>query len=113
MQVDALMVAEGAQPYYTDTVRNALEDFMTVLRNDSTTQPLVIEPGVAQRFKADLYGLLTFLRIPPQFHYAIMRVNKLTSSDEYHETMLTLYVPETAEIQRIMQVENSANRTTN
>ena len=113
MQVDALMVAEGAQAYYTDDLRNTLEDFMTVFRTDTTTQPLVIEPGVAQRFKADLNGLLTFLRIPPQFHYAIMRINKMTSSDEYSDTMLTLQVPNTAEIQRISQVQTSVNRTTN
>jgi len=113
MQVDALMVAEGAQSYYTDTLRDALEDFMTVFRTDNSTQPLVIEPGIAQRFDADLNGLLTFLRIPAQFHYVIMRVNKMTSSDEYRDMMLTLQVPNTAEVQRIMQVENSVNRTAN
>lgn len=113
MQVDALMVAEGPQAYYTDDLRNTLEDFMAVFRNDVSTQPLVIEPGIAQRFKADLNGLLTFLRIPQQFHYVIMRMNKMTSSDEYSETMLTLQVPNTAEVQRIAQVENSTNRTSN
>ena len=111
MQVDKLMVNEGSQIYYTDLLRDSLEDFMTLFRTDSSTQPMNIDPGLAQRFYGDLSGLLTFLRVPAQFHYAIMRVNKMNSPDEYRPTMLTLLTPDTGEIQRIMQTENSVNRS--
>jgi hypothetical protein len=113
MQVDSLMVNEGAAAYYTDDLRNVLEDFMTVFRTDGSTQPMQIDPGVAVRFEADLYGLLTYLKIPKQFHYAVMRVNKLVSSDDYRSHMTNLLIPNTNEIQRILQTQNSTNRVTN
>lgn len=111
MQVDNLMVNEGPQIYYTDTVRDAVEDFMTMFRNDPTSQDMTIDPGVAQRFYGDLSGLLTFLRVPAQFHYAIMRANKMNSPNEYRPERLTLLTPSTGELQRIMQTENSVNRS--
>lgn len=113
MQVDALMVQEGPATYYTEELRGVLESFMTVFRTDSSSQPMQIDPGVAVRFEADLYGLLTYLKIPKQYHYAIMRVNKLVSSDDFRASMTNLLIPNTNEIQRIMQTENSTNRTTN
>lgn len=111
MQVDSLMVKDGAASYYTDSMRNTLEDFMTKFRS-SIQAPTTIAPTTAERFAGDLFGLLTFLNIPMSMHYAIMRVNKLNSSDEYQPWMTSLLVPSQADIQRIQQTNNSTNRAT-
>ncbi|MDR3392236.1 MAG: hypothetical protein P4L77_10940 [Sulfuriferula sp.] len=105
--VDLLMVNEGPSTFYTDSFRNTVEDFMTVFRQSSTTQTMTVDPGTTERFDYDLYGLLTFLRIPPQFHFAIMRCNKLNSSEEYRSTTTDLLVPDTTELNRLNQTNNS------
>lgn len=109
MQVDSLMVNEGAATYYSDKLRNTLEDFMTIFRNASTG-PTAIAPATAERFAGDFYGLLTFLKLPPWTHFAVLRANKLNSSDEYRPWMTNIIIPSDTEIQRIAQSNNTTNR---
>lgn len=109
MQVDSLMVSEGAATFYSDKLRNTLEDFMTIFRNENDG-PTAIAPATAERFAGDFYGLLTFLRIPPWMHFAVLRANKLNSSDEYQPEMTNIIIPSDVEIQRIAQSNNATNR---
>lgn len=110
MQVDNLMVNEGTANYYTDDFRNVMEDFMTVFRTSPTTQVMTIDPGDAVRYEFDFYGLLTYLKVPMQYHYTIMRVNKMTSPTDYRSRMVSFLMPDQTEISRIAQTEQTTTR---
>jgi hypothetical protein len=113
MQVDSLMVDDGSATYYTDEVRNTLEDFMTVFRTSPTTQSVPVDPGDAQRFEYDFYGLLTYMSVPMKYHFAVMRTNNMVAPTDYRAYMLTYLMPDQGEIDRIVQTLNSTSTTTN
>lgn len=113
MQVDNLMVNEGTANYYTDDLRNVMEDFMTIFRTAATTQIMTVEPGDAIRYEYDFYGLLFYLKVPPQYHQTILRVNKMTSPMDYRATMLTFLMPDQGELSMIAQTETTTTRTNN
>lgn len=116
MQVDNLMVADGASAYYTSVARNVLEDFMSDLRASSSTQEIIIEPGIALRYEFDFYGLLTELKIPANLHWITMRVNKYNSPMEYQrkngsvDGMVSILLPNEAELNRIIQAQGATTR---
>jgi hypothetical protein len=108
MQVDNLMMNYGSSVYYTDDLRNVLEDFMTYFRTNPTTQTMTVDPGDAVRYESDFYALLTYLNIAPQYHFPILRINNMTASTDYRSTMTSFLVPDLGEVQRIAQTEQTS-----
>ncbi len=109
MQVDLLMRNDGAATYYTPAFRSAMESFMTIFRTATSTQTVTVLPGDAARYDYDFYGLLTYLKVPLNFHFTILRVNKFNDPRDYRSTILSFLMPDQSEITRIMQTMNSTS----
>lgn len=104
MDLDTLSQDSGALACYNQTVRDAIDDHMSVLRSSSNNQILNIHPKDIERFRGDLYGLFSFLSIAPQYHYAVRRMNQLASPLIVPEDLAYLLVPDFKMIDRIRQV---------
>lgn len=105
--VDGLMVTDGPASYFSASYRVAVEDFIPTLLAASSTQPTVVDPATTNRFTNDFYGLLTFLRIPLKYHFAIMRLNGMVSPEDYLPQLTDILMPDTKELDRIAQTNNS------
>lgn len=82
MPLANLAIPPGQTVFYQDNFRNTLEDFVTLLRNDSTTSQLIVTPIRILQFKFDFFGLLAAYNIPIELHYLTMRMNYLTSPQD-------------------------------
>lgn len=112
MAVETLMIADGPAIYYNETFRAVLEDHMNFLRTNPSTTALVVSPGEAYRFEADLYGFLSKYSVPAYLHWVVMRMNLMSSPDQFNSSLAQLLVPETQTIDRIRQSHQMSRRVT-
>lgn len=108
--VDALLVPQGTDVYYTDAFRNVLEDHMTYLRGAASTTVGNVDPIKAYRFEFDLNGLLLDMGLPLFLHWTIMRMNNLSSPQHVPADLTTLLLPAPAELEMIRQAEYTKAR---
>jgi hypothetical protein len=112
MNVDSLMFNPGSDIYYDAGFRVVLEDHMTLLRNDSTTQIIDVAPMDAYVYEADLFGLLSKYGVAPYLHWLTMRMNDMTSPSENDLKLTQLLIPYQGNIDKIRQSYTSVNRIT-
>lgn len=102
----------GESQYYSEAIRQVLEDHMTYLRERSEERTL--DPTKANlflKYKFDVYGFLAEHNVEPKHYWIVMRVNNIYSPQELPETMDVLLIPPGAEIDKIIQAESTGNRT--
>ncbi len=112
MTIDSKMMRDGGAIYYTSAFRRMLESHMTYLRQRSVANVVVIEPHLAYKYEADLFGLLTHLKVLPQYHWLVMRLNDMTSPNQLRSDRLTLILPDFNEIEKLRAVFQTASKKT-
>lgn len=110
MNVDSMMIDPGPLVYYTDAMRNVLEDHMTYLRNHPTTAVYPIPPNIANQYKNDFKGLMQFLNIPPHLAYVVLRMNQYTSDSQNPMDLETLLIPDENTVSFIQQSFSTVNK---
>lgn len=112
MSVNDLMTASGPSIYYSDAFRHVLEDHMDLLRRLSSTKTLNVDPSAAYKYEHDLFGFLQMAGISTHLHWVVMRLNKMTSPDEFTIDIGTLMVPDPGVIEKIRQSHMSSRKIT-
>lgn len=112
MALSELMIADGPAIYYDAGFRVVLEDHMNFLRTSPTTTVLVIPPGEAWKFEFDLYGLLRKYGVAPHLHWLTMRMNKMTSPEEFTADIEQLLIPDQVVVSRLQQSHQTSRRVT-
>lgn len=112
MDINDLMTDSGAFLYYTQVVRNAIDDHMTILRNGQNNEIINLSPKDVERFQGDLYGLFAAINIPRQYHYCVRRMNELDSPQSVPEDLTYLIIPDYKVVDNIRQAVTMANRVT-
>jgi hypothetical protein len=107
-----LMVVDGDPSYYTDNFRNAVEDNLQGIINDSTTIPRTVTPGEALANKYDFFGLLTDMGIPMQYQWTTMRVNGYRSPADYQGGLLNILIPSSTKIDNIRRLQQTSTTIT-
>jgi hypothetical protein len=102
-----LMVVVGDNSYYSDSFRNAIEDNLEGLINDSTTQ-VPVAPAVALANQYDFYGLLTSLGLPMAYQYTAMRMNGYRSPADYLGDKLNILIPSTTRVDNIRKLQQTS-----
>lgn len=97
--------------YYEQGFRIHLEDHMTYLKTLASTRKVDISLHNAYKYQGDLDGLLTELKIKPEFHFIIMRMNDFTSPQEYTPDTLILLIPDSGVIEKIRSGYKNKNLT--
>lgn len=110
MQISNLATNDGAAIYYSNELRNILEDHMTYFKNSNEISILNIEPKIAYKYEGDLFGLLFYYSVPFEYHWIVMRVNDMTNPNQSKSTLSMLYVPNRAIIERLKNVYMTKNR---
>ena len=103
-----LLVQTGDDAYYTDSFRNAIEDNLEGLINDTTTLPRTVAPDVGLANKYDFFGLLTEMGIPMAYQWTTMRMNGYQAPSDYQGDVLTILVPSTTVVDNIRRLQQTS-----
>lgn len=112
MTIQSKMVRDGGAIYYTAAFRRMLETHMAYLRQQSQSNQVAVEPQLAYKYEADLFGLLHHLKIQPQYHWLVMRLNDMTSPTQMRADRFSLILPDFNEIEKLRAVFQTANKKT-
>jgi hypothetical protein len=94
----------GDPLYYSDGFLLLFEDHIDILKKSPNTQQLPIAADLAARFQYNFMGLLHFLKPTPPFAFhLLMRLNGLSTPDQFDVGFDTLLVPNEDEIERLRQ----------
>lgn len=103
------ILGTGPAVFYNQAFMTALEYHVPLLKNHPKAILLNVKPAEAYQFTGNLYGLLTSLGVPKQYHWIIMRCNDMYSPSEYDEALTALIQPPFDEIDIIQSTWSSNN----
>lgn len=112
MPIEAYLLETGPSIYYNEDFLSVLEDHLTFLRNHHSTRTVVVTEGEAYKFEADLYGLLSFIKVPRHLHYITMRVNSYSSPLTIRANISQLLIPDETLLAQIAQTHQTTHRLT-
>ena len=98
----------GPAFYYTEAWRQTVEDHIDLIRNSANNTTQELAKNDAYRYRGDLFGLLTFMGIPPQHHYIVARINEMRNGSELTEFTTELILPSNDVIERIRYLAQTA-----
>ena len=97
------MANEGADLYYDSDFRSVLEDHVHLLKNDASTELIMVEPNVAYKFEYDLCGYLASIDVPHHLHWITMRINGWSKDTDFYNPT-TIKVPHNTSVDKIKQM---------
>lgn len=106
--INNLGVSESSAFYYTDEIKALLESHVEFLKNHNETRIVQVSPHLTYKYEGDFYGLLMTLKIPPQYHWIIMRMNDYTSPTEMPENKIAFIQPGFNVIDQIINMHRTA-----
>jgi hypothetical protein len=95
------MFNDGPSIYYNPSFRVVLEYHLEWLRTRPRTVQAEIPLNMALRHEFDLFGFLKEIGIPEQLHWIVMRVNGLTSPEQFRTDSPVLLIPDIADIDEL------------
>lgn len=94
----------GDSTYYDRGFLVTIDSYRTYLKVHEDTQVISIEPALALKREFDFIGLCQDLNLPMKYMPIIMRVNGLQCAQDYTQDRLTLYIPSSGLIEKILQL---------
>ncbi len=107
MDIVNLMTSTGDDSYYEEAFLNIIDSHLTYLKSLSTTSIVTLDNQLTYKHEGDLTGLLDEMNYHKRFHYSIMRINGMRSTNELKFDRTTLIIPDFTEIDLL----NSIYRT--
>ena len=109
-EVNTLMVNPGSPWYYRPSWYATIEDHMYLLRDTTNSELITVADIDRHRYEADFYGYLRDVHTikQPQYWYVILRVNHMTSPQEFGADNQAIFLPKTAVVDRIMELFKTA-----
>lgn len=111
MKIFTKMGNSGSLIFYTEHFRVFLESHLEYFKNLSTTKTIVVDNHHVYRYEGDLYGYLyQELKIPKKYHWFILRLNDLFSSEDFKHDYrsgnitVTLKIPDLSEIDILFSI---------
>lgn len=106
--LDEMMIPSGEDFYYDDPFSVFVETHLKHLREHELTTVSVVEPDNAYLWKNDLHGYLLSMKISYQFHFLIMRLNRMTSPLDFTENTEKLLIPDMAYVGRLITLHRTS-----
>lgn len=92
----------GSNVTYSEAFKRVLEDHLTVIKNDPTTEVVEVNDQVAYSNEGDLIAVLDHYNIPTEHHWLIMRLNDMTSPQEFSVDKSALLIPSRTTFESIL-----------
>lgn len=81
-----------------------IEASIPYYRKDPETSVIGVDLQQSAKFRFDFYGLCTSLGIDEEYHYATLRLNGLTSSQDFNGKMSSIVVPPLSKIDQLIEI---------
>lgn len=94
------------EPGFIRTLRDHKDHLLSL----SSTQTISVEPSQSYRWRGDLYGLLKDNNVPVDYRLAVCIVNGLASYSDWDGETDIIYVPATAEIDRLFTLYQTTQK---
>jgi hypothetical protein len=108
--IHSLMVPDPDPIYYNEGLRVVMETHLDYFRTHPTTSVLDVAPVEASKYKGDLFGLYTEMKIPPSLHWIVMRTNNYTSPNATDDLIRYVLIPAKSELDRIRQLYQTVHQ---
>jgi len=90
----------------TDTYVQLIDDHIGILKNMiQETKPITGNKDYS--YVGDFYGMLTALGIDKKYHYGIMKVNGIESSDDFNTDVTAIDIPSLSYMDSLLEVAKS------
>lgn len=106
-----LIRSDGPQVFYNEGFRRELEVHIPLLKSGSDARIIEVEDNIAYKYEYDFFGLLTYLKIPAQYHWITMRVNNMMHPDEYSKDILSVLLPDVVILEQLRTTYTTAHRS--
>lgn len=93
--------------YNSNDYKVMIESHLNYLIGLKTNNVSYITQQQNYKFEGDFYGLLNEMKIDKRFHYAIMRVNNLSNSNDYKGDRDFITVPSLTELNLLKSILTS------
>lgn len=94
MPINELLLREGDPIYYDPAFNRMLETHLRWLRERDEVTVYPVDEHAAYKYQGDLFAYLTEMGQPPQYHRIQMRLNGMTSPQDFsRETKTLMLVP--------------------
>lgn len=101
LTVQSSITPLGPDSFYTEKWEALVEDHIDYLINHDETQIVPLDGITGFHYQYDFFSLLFSLGVSAEFHWAVMRVNGLTSSSDFNENIRQVILPSTNELVRL------------
>ena len=89
--------------FYDEKFRAILEDHIAFLKSNVNTKTVRVVGVDAIKYRGDLNGYLTLIKVPHHHHWITMRLNDFTNPNQFDETIQILYIPDQSLLEKIRQ----------
>lgn len=101
---------DGPVVFYTADFRRLIEDHLDYLKQNNRSTPISIAEKDLHKYEYDLFGLLVEYELPRHLHWIVMRLNGMTSPDQFTELNTSLLIPDPSEIDRLKDIQMSVHK---
>lgn len=98
---------DGPIIFYDPDFREVLEKHIPYFLSGALSQAISVEPNIAVRYEYDFYGLLTYYTVPRWLQWFVMRLNGMTSPDQYRQSVIAIVLPSVPHVQSIQDAEQT------
>jgi hypothetical protein len=93
MDIDRLMMAPGPDVFYSADFMATMESHIEYFKNHPDTVLMEVDASRSKVYAGDLYGYLNEIRIEPQYHWFIARLNGMFASTDFNPNIVNFFVP--------------------
>jgi predicted nucleotide-binding protein len=87
--------------FFTQGFVTTLEAHIAYFKQSASTQVVQLDPVRVQAHLGDFYGMLSEIRIGFEYHWFIARLNDMHSPSDFDGSTMSIFVPDTKEIDKI------------
>ena len=106
-KIESFFTSSPSAEVSVSAFRSVIEDHLTFFLNHASTRVIEVSAHDAHVFSFDWIGLLNKLSIPAELHWITIRLNNGRSHTDLSESLRSLYVPDGAEFNKLVQLHYS------
>lgn len=107
MDILNLQMPSGDQTYYEDEFLTIIDSHILYFRSLPNSLIQTLDPNLVYKYEGDFYGLLSQMKIPKKYHYAILKINDFRSPSDLTLEQKSIIIPPLDEI----DLQNQIYRT--
>lgn len=113
MTLQALAKAPGPSVYYSPQWHRLMETHLRWFRERVQMRVVQVNDQLVYKYEGDLFGLLNHLGLDDQYHWLIMRINRMNSPLEFGVRFNQLSIPPVDQVDRLMAIFKTAQKKMN